>query len=192
MEPGARVCVGMDGSRTFDCTAVAWASRAADGRVDVGCRVFSVRDEVPHHELHRGTIDFGRVEEFVLGLFEDFAVQEAAYDPRYLERSAELIDVRLSGSKIVRVEPFSKFMREVLGSLEKGILTAPSATRTIRLSPGLQWAGVDRWDNGEIRRVSKLDRTRPIDAVIALALAYWRVQAAPPVSVYETRGVLVL
>jgi hypothetical protein len=32
--------------------------------------------------------------------------------------------------------------------------------------------------------VFKLDRTRPIDAVVALALAYWRVRAGQPESVY--------
>ena len=189
--PDASICIGMDGSRTYDCTAIAWASPADDGRVDVDCRVFAVREDVPHHELHRGKIDFDRVEEFVLELFGRYAVREVAFDPRYLERSAELIDVRISESAIIRVEPFSKHMREALGSLERGVIDG-----TVRhsgdpvIAQHLEWAGVDRWDNGEIRRVHKLDRSRPIDAVIALALAYWRVQAAPPASVYETRGML--
>jgi len=35
--------------------------------------------------------------------------------------------------------------------------------------------------------VLKLDRTRPIDAVVAMALAYWRVSLGASVSVYQTK-----
>jgi Phage Terminase len=40
---GATVFIGADGSRAYDTTAIAWASKAPDGRIDVDARVFSVR-----------------------------------------------------------------------------------------------------------------------------------------------------
>ncbi|HUG63983.1 MAG TPA: hypothetical protein VMK83_02080 [Gaiellaceae bacterium] len=43
-----------------------------------------------------------------------------------------------------------------------------------------------------VRRVSKADRTRPIDAVIAASLAFWRASLDGGRSVYETRGLLVV
>jgi phage terminase large subunit-like protein len=49
---GATVFVGADGSRAYDTTAVAWAHRSPEGRTDVDCRVFSVRDDVPHDVFH--------------------------------------------------------------------------------------------------------------------------------------------
>jgi phage terminase large subunit-like protein len=62
---GSTVFVGADGSRAYDTTAIAWATKDPDGHIDVDCRVFSVRDDVPHHVLHAGgTIDFGDVEGF--------------------------------------------------------------------------------------------------------------------------------
>ncbi len=56
----------------------------------------------------------------------------------------------------------------------------------------LAWCAADRADSGELRRVSKADRTRPIDAVIAVALAYWRASLDAGGSVYDRRGMLTI
>jgi hypothetical protein len=53
-------------------------------------------------------------------------------------------------------------------------------------------AACDRWDNGDVRRLRKLDRTRPIDAAVALALAVQGATIEQPGSVYDSRGVIVL
>jgi hypothetical protein len=53
-------------------------------------------------------------------------------------------------------------------------------------------AAVDRFDNGDVRRLRKLDRTRPIDAAVALALAVQGATIEQPGSVYETRGLIVV
>jgi len=50
----ASVCLGLDGSRTFDTTVVAWAERRDDGTIAVDACVFSVREQVAHHVLHEG------------------------------------------------------------------------------------------------------------------------------------------
>jgi hypothetical protein len=47
-------------------------------------------------------------------LFEVFA---AGYDPRYLERSMEIVDARLPEAQIVAVEPQSKSMRDALQAM---------------------------------------------------------------------------
>lgn len=41
-------------------------------------------------------------------------------------------------------------------------------------------AGVDRGESNEVRRIFKIDRAKPIDATVALALAYWRATVAAP------------
>ncbi|HEX5468775.1 MAG TPA: terminase TerL endonuclease subunit, partial [Gaiellaceae bacterium] len=178
IEEGAAAALGLDGSRTFDTTVVAWAARRADGTIDVDANVFSVRKDAPHHVFHEGgRIDFEDVEQFTLERFEVLDVREAAYDPRYLERSVEIIDKRLPDKAVIAVEPHSAPMREALQTLDR--LTRE---RRIRhrgdpvIAAHFANATVERGDRGEIRRVRKLDRNRPIDAVPALALAVWRAE----------------
>lgn len=173
---GARVCVGLDGSRTFDTTAVAVASRAEDGRIDVAVRVFSTRLDAPHHVHHAGgRIDFEDVEAHAIDLFDRYLIAEAAFDPRYLDRSAELLERRLPAATLIEVEPSSRAMRDALAALERGVLDGVLRhDNDPVLREHLAWTVADRADSGELRRVSKADRTRPIDAVIAVALAYWR------------------
>jgi hypothetical protein len=43
-----------------------------------------------------------------------------------------------------------------------------------------------------VRRLRKLDRTRPIDAAMALALAVQGATIEQPRSVYDTRGLIVV
>lgn len=177
-EPGSVVCLGLDGSRVYDTTVVAWAGMAPDGRVDVDCRIFSVRREAPHHELHEGgRIDFRRVEDFTVDRFDAFAVTEAAYDPRYLDRSAELIDARLPEAAIIAVEPQSRHMRDALAAFYRGVLDG-----TVRHTgdPAIA-AHVSACIGEEDERgwmVRKRRQSRPIDAVIAMSLAVWRAQQA--------------
>jgi phage terminase large subunit-like protein len=187
---GATVFVGADGSRAYDTTAIAWAVKAPDGRIDVDARVFSVRDDVPHHVLHTGgTIDFGDVEGFLLELASRYDVREVRFDPRFLERSMEVLAARLSSSAVAPVEPYSGAHRQALAALERAVLES-----TLRhpgdpaISQQVLAAACDRFDNGDVRRLRKLDRTRPIDAAVALALAVQGATIEQPRSVYETRG----
>jgi phage terminase large subunit-like protein len=191
---GATVYVGADGSRSYDTTAVAIAHRGDDGRIDVSCRVFSVRLDVPHHVFHAGgTIDFGDVEAYLLELASRFDVAEVRYDPRFLAPVMDALAGRLRGG-VAPVEPYSTAHREALAAVERAVLEGvlrhegdPAVAEQIAAT------AVDRWDNGDPRRIRKLDRTKPIDASVALALA---VQGAVigegGASVYETQPVLVL
>ena len=171
---GALVGIGIDGSRVHDTTAVAWASPAADGRVDVGVRVFSARADAPHHELCAGgRIDYSAVEGFVASLFDRFDVSDAAYDPRYLDRSAEMLRDRLGDARIAPVEPQSSLMRDALAAFHRGVVDG-----TVRhdgdavLAQHMAWTRAEQDERGWV--VRKRRHHHPIDAVIAVSLAYWR------------------
>lgn len=189
----ASICIGADGSRTWDTTVIAWAT-ALEEQIDVGCRVFSVRPDVPHHVLHEGgKIDFDDVEAFLIDLFDRFAPLETAYDPRYLERSMEIVDQRLPSASIFPVEPSSKHARDAYQALYEAV-----AGGKLRhdgdpvIEAHLGNCTVDRDDrNNEIRRLRKIDPRKPIDAVPALALAVWRATLASP-SVYEDREMVLV
>ena len=188
---GSTVFVGADGSRSYDTTCVAWAHKATDGRIDVDARVFSVRDDVPHHVLHGGgTIDFGDVEAFLLELASRFTIAEVRYDPRFLQSIMDALAGRWHAA-VAPVEPYSGGHRLALQVFERQVL---DGTLRHRGDPaiGAQVAAtaVDRFDNGDPRRLRKLDRTRPIDASVALALAVHAASLDAGQSIYETRGVL--
>ena len=56
----------------------------------------------------------------------------------------------------------------------------------------LAWTGIDRFDNGDPRRLRKLEHSRPIDVSVALALAVWRVSQGGGRSIYEERAVIAV
>lgn len=191
---GADVCVGADGSRKWDTTVLAWASANGDGTIDVDATVFGAVQDRPHHVFHQGgRIDFDDVENELLDLFGRYRVLEVAYDPRYLERTMELAQARLSSLAVYQVEPTTKIARDALQAL----FTACSEGRLRhRGDPVIRAhfmnAAVERDPaTMEIRRIRKIDQAANIDTVPAMALAVWRAGRAEP-SVYETRGVLAV
>jgi phage terminase large subunit-like protein len=190
---GATIYVGADGSRSYDTTCVAWACRHDDGRIDIDARIFSVRPEVPHHVLHEGTIDFQDVEAFLLELASRFDVAEVRYDPRYLQSTMDVLAGRLPAA-VAPVEPYSSAHRGALGALERSVLEGTIRHRGDKaISEQIAWCAVDRFENGDPRRLRKLDRSRPIDAAVALALAVQGAAGAEgTTSVYTERGVLVV
>ena len=155
----ADVCLGLDGSRTFDTTVVAWAEQREDGTIAVDACVFSVRAHVAHHVLHEGgKIDFEDVEAFTIDRFELYDVRECAYDPRYLERSVELVDQRLPESLIFPVEPSSRLMRDALQTFYRVVHEGTLRHRGDPvIAAHLANCAVERGFRDEIRRVRKID-----------------------------------
>jgi phage terminase large subunit-like protein len=194
VEPGRAVCLGADGSRTHDTTVLGWGGRDGE-RVDVDARVFSARSDAPHHELHAGgRIDYEQVEEELIGSFGTWRVLEAAYDPRYLDRSADIIVARLPEARIAAVEPSSSHMRDALAAFERGVLEGTLRHRgdpVIRAHLAAARAVRDP-ETGAIRKVVKAHPEHPIDAVIAMALAYWRASRRGGQSVYERKELAAL
>lgn len=172
------LCVGIDGSRSHDTTAVAWANMAEDGKIDLQSRVFSVRKEAPHHEFCAGgKIDYDRVEQFATVELAQFgSVIDIAYDPRYLGRTADVLEAAL-GIPAVPVEPGSTQMRDALATFHRLVIEGQvrhngdpilaahiAATRAIQDERG--WT------------IKKQKHSKPIDAVIAASLAVWRASQA--------------
>jgi phage terminase large subunit-like protein len=193
--------VGIANDRRSSCpvtrclaSAIAWAPRAGDGRIDIAARVFSVRDDVPHHVFHQGRIDYEDIQDSLRELAETFDVAEVAFDPRYIEPATDVVADRLREASVFAVEPHSRLHREALAAFERQVLedVIRHAGDPV-IAEQLAWTAVDRFENGDPRRLRKLERSRPIDVSVALALPVWRVvHGDVSGSIYNTRGVLVV
>jgi len=125
---------------------------------------------------------------------ETFVVSEVAFDPRYIEPAMEVVSDRLGDASVFPVEPHSRLHREALAAFERHALGG-----VIRhagdpvIEEQLAWTAVDRYENGDPRRLRKLERARPIDVSVALALAVWRVvHSDGGRSIYEERGLIAV
>jgi hypothetical protein len=115
------------------------------------------------------------------------------FDPRFLERSIEVLAEQLPSAAVAPVEPYSGAHRQALAALERAVLEGTLRHPGDRaISQQLLAAACDRCDNGDVRRLRKLDHTRPIDAAVALALAVQGATIEQPGSVYDTRGLIAL
>src|SRR2546426_9020531 len=90
---GADVYVGVDVGLVHDSTAVCWAHLLEDGRILLRCRVFAAKEDAAAHVfVPGGRVRLEQVEAFIRELAQRYRVRELAYDPRYFERSAELLE----------------------------------------------------------------------------------------------------
>jgi len=138
------------------------ASRRDNGRIAIDARLFSVRADVPHHVKHERTIDFGDVERFLLELASRYDVRDVRSTPGSSSRSMEVLSNRLPSSAVAPVEPYSNAHRSALEALERTVLEGTLARHGDSVvTEQLAWTGVDRFDNGDVRRIRKLDRARP-------------------------------
>jgi phage terminase large subunit-like protein len=187
-----RGCLGWDGSHTYDTTVLAVASTAADGLIDVDCRIYSVRRDAPHHVFHEGgKVLMPEVEDDVVDLFSAHRLRRAGFDPRFLSRSAELLEVRLPEDALVIVEPTSKAMRDALAAFHRAVKDGRLRhTGDRAIAAHLAATKAQRDDRGWI--VRKRRHSKPIDAVPAMAVAVYLEQLRAKVSVYNRRGLTVI
>ena len=90
---GAPVYVGVDVGLTQDTTAVCWAHRQDNGQIVVRARVWAANEKAAAHEhVAGGKVQLEAVEQFICKLADRFRVREVAYDPRFFDRSAELLE----------------------------------------------------------------------------------------------------
>lgn len=178
-EAEGSVFLGFDGSRSYDTTVAAWAWRLEDGRIAVKTHVWSVRSEAPHHDLVRSReIDFDAFEEWVdRELFSRFDVAEAAYDPRYLIRSMQMLERRVGEARIAAVEPQSSLMRDAIATFHQLVVDGQIVhDGDPVLAAHVAAAKAKQDERGWI--VRKREQRRPIDALIASILAVWRCSIA--------------
>jgi phage terminase large subunit-like protein len=89
---GSNVYVGVDVGLSHDTTAVCWAHRLSDGRIIVRAHVWAANDKTAHKQVAGAKIELERIEAFIRRLADNFRVREVAYDPRFFDRSAELLE----------------------------------------------------------------------------------------------------
>lgn len=173
VEDGRSAFLGVDGSRSHDCTVVGWASPAQDGRIDVGCYVMAAREDAPHHELHPGgEIDYDRVRAALVDTLTRLRVGSAAYDPRFLDSTAQDVRRRL-GARVAPVDPWSNKMVDAVAAFDRGIVDG-----VVRhdgdpvLAAHVAMTRVDR-SRGRLRLFKEDPANEWIDATVAVALAYW-------------------
>ncbi len=177
--PGARVGLGFDGSRSYDTTAAAWATRLDDGRIAVRTHVWSTRQDVQHHALCDGKIDYAAVKAFVIDdLLGQFDVADAAYDPRYLVDTMEAVRDALPEARIAEVEPQSKLMRDAIACFFELVDRGALVTDGDPVLAAHVAAAKGSFDADRGWTVRKRDQKKPIDALIAAILAVWRCSLA--------------
>jgi phage terminase large subunit-like protein len=179
---GGEVIVGVDVGLVHDSTAVAVAHRLDDGRVLVSARVWAARDDaVAHTVLPGGRVDLSIVEDYIRDLASRYAVREVVYDPRFFDRSAEILSN--DGLLLAPIEQSSRRMIEAyaafyLATNERRVAHDGDAV----LSAHVEATNATMTDRGW--KISRARRAR-IDAAVAVVMAHYRAEK------YEAPGYLL-
>ena len=179
---GAPMWVGVDVALKRDTSAVVTIQERPDGRHHAVCRVWA--PTAAH------AVDTTDIMKYLRGLAERYDVQAISYDPRFFDvPAAYLVD---EGLPMLEIPQSIDRMTMAVGGLYEAILKARIthdgddlfATHILNAAPRFNDRGFT---------LAKSKSRGHIDAAIALALAYDRVQRSEPTgSVYETRGVAYL
>jgi phage terminase large subunit-like protein len=169
---GGRVYVGVDVGLRQDTTAVCWAHRRQDGQIIVRAKVWAANPKAAAHvHVPNGKVELEAVEQFILMLSERFTVREVAYDPRFFDRSAELLEkkgltvvefLQASGPLADAVQRF--YQLAVAGTLSH----SGDAVLAAHIDATAAQEGERGW------KVSKLKSRLVIDATIAAVMAVAR------------------
>lgn len=175
--PGAAVHLGVDMGRSHDRAAIVAVHRRADGLYVCQASIY--------HPPKDGKVAFDEIEQAIRDACDQWEVQTVGYDPWSLERSAELLIAE--GVPMVqfpmsnaRTGPASQLLYEAINK------------RTIRHDGDREFdAHVNAGHAVQLEsgfRLKKDPRAKkPMDAVIALLIAFAHALAIPDVSVYSTR-----
>jgi phage terminase large subunit-like protein len=141
---------------------------------------------VPH--VLAQAADLARVEEKIRGLAREFNVHEVAYDPWSFARSAEMLSDE--GLPMVEFPQSPERMATASAGLYEAIISKVIAHDGDPVLGAHVAAGSTKETERGWRLVKNPKTRKPIDALIALALAFNRAESGA--SVYESRGVLVV
>lgn len=174
---GAEVYVGVDVGLVSDTTAVAVAYRLDDERVVVRARVWAARDDaVAHTVLPGGRVDLGLIEDHIRAIAEKYAIREIVYDPRFFDRSADLLAAE--GLTVAPVDQASRRMLEAYSRFYTGVVeervTHDGDPVLARHVESVQGTMTERgW------KISRPRRER-IDAAVAVVMAFYRAERSDP------------
>lgn len=191
---GADVWMAVDLSLKHDSTGIATCFLMDDGRIGVKAHVISPRESAIAHEYHPGGIDIARVEELIVDLARRYNVRALVYDPRFMERSAQILSEEhgmvvapINQSSVVMLRAYQSWYQAVQEGrvahdgdrvLEKHV----TSTAAVAAEGG--------W------KIRKLRQSHRIDAHVAAVMAHSRAEHdrthVEEASVYEDRGILTL
>lgn len=176
---GATVYVGIDASRSSDCTAVTWAYpfEEEDGtiRVIVRCRIWAAKEGAAAHDfsmVSRGTIDLRVVRDYIRDVIgERYAIQEIVYDPRFFDTIAQDLDD--DGFIVAPLETSSKLMKDAENAFYQGCRNGLLIhDGNDQLASHVEATAAVMQDNGW--KIRRMQATSHIDACISTVIAYWR------------------
>jgi len=171
---GAAIYVGVDVGLYHDSTAVVWAHLLEDRRIALRAHVWSAKaDASAHSHCPDGKVRLERVEDFIRDLGRRYRIREIAYDPRFFDRSAEILE----NSGFITVEflqssaPMANAYQAFYQAALEGTLTHDGDPI---LAEHVEATAADKTERGW--KVRKLKSSRHIDATVAAVLAVARAQ----------------
>jgi phage terminase large subunit-like protein len=191
---GSDIWVGVDAAKKRDTTCCSWATRLEDGRIALRGRVWSARDDVPHHVLvPGGRIRNSLVEDFIVNeLGSRYRVREVVYDPRYFDTQGE--NLAEAGFTVAEFPQNSALMADALqhfyeSAIEKTMTVPPDRVLAQQVAAAAAVLTESGW------KVFKLKSSEPIDFVYSGSMARERCARATAKgagTVYSKRGIRTL
>jgi phage terminase large subunit-like protein len=170
--PGGEIYLGVDVGLYHDSTAVCWAHRLEDGRIALGAHVWSAKPDAPaHSHCSEGKVRLGEIEEFIRDLGRRYRIREIAYDPRYFDRSAELLEkagltmVEFLQASAPMADAYQAFYQAAI----EGTITHDGDEILAR---HVEATAADKSERGW--KIRKLKSSQQIDACVAAVLAHTR------------------
>lgn len=167
---GADIYVAVDAALKYDTTAVTIAARLENGRIALQSRVWSARENAPHHVyVPGGRIDNELVESYIAEtLARKYRIREVVYDPRYFDTqgarlaNAGLIVAEFAQNSAAMADAWQHFY-EAAGGGEICHQGDPVFSQHVEAAAAVM---TERgW------KVYKLKSSSPIDALTAAAMA---------------------
>jgi phage terminase large subunit-like protein len=175
---GAPIHVGVDIGLYHDSTAVCIAHRLEDGRIVLRAHVWATDPDAPAHtHVPGGTMQLELVEDYLTNLARQYDLREVAYDPRFFERSAQLLAAQ--GLTMVEFLQASAPMADAYQAFYQAA-TEHQLTHngdTI-FAAHIEATAADKTERGW--KVRKLKSSQHIDACVAAVLASARARLHQP------------
>jgi phage terminase large subunit-like protein len=145
--------------------------RLGDGRVGVAAKTWAVDPNTPAHVYVGERFDLELAETFIRSLAKRYDVVDIAYDPRFFERSADLL--RQGGLCVAPVHQSSAQMTDVYQAFYQAVREGAVAhDGDPVLTAHVEGTAATLTDRGW--KISKLHKKKRIDFVPAGAMAVWR------------------
>jgi len=175
---GAPIYVGVDIGLHHDSTAVCIAHRLEDGRIALRAHVWATDpNAAAHTHVPGGTMQLELVEAHLRNLKQRYQLREVAYDPRFFERSAQLLGRQ--GLTMIEFQQASAPMADAYQAFYQAA-TEHQLTHDGDpiLAAHIDATAADKTERGW--KVRKLKSSQHIDACVAAVLATARARLHRP------------